>query len=343
MTSPRSALVELTIARVRLFFREPGAVFWTFGFPVILSAALGVAFRNRAPDPVRVAVEAGPEAASVVEALRGPEIVATVEDAPGARRDLRSGNVVLVVTGGAPRTYRYDQTRPDALRARWLVDDRLQRAAGRVDPLAVSDERVAEPGGRYIDFLLPGLLGMNLMSGSMWAIGYAVVEMRVRKLIKRFVATPLRRGDFLLSMALVRLLFVFFEVPLLFAFGWLVFGVHVMGSFALLMAVALGGALSFAGLGLLVASRAQNTQTVGGLMNLVIMPMTLGSGVFFSTSNFPPVAQPFLRALPLTALNDAMRAVMAGGGLREIATAILVLAVWGVVSFALGLRFFRWM
>jgi ABC-2 type transport system permease protein len=356
VTEPRSALVELTLARFRMFFREPSAVFWTFGFPVLLSIALGAAFRNRPPEAVRVAIEAGPGADRILTALSAPlegsaddtrspgsEVKATIEDTPLAHRDLRTGKVVLVIVPGEPRAYRYDETRPEARLARAMVDDRLQRAEGRKDPTRAVDERVTERGTRYIDFLIPGLIGLNLMSSSMWGIGYLIVDMRTRKLIKRMLATPMRRGDFLLSFVLMRALFVLFEVPILLAFGWIAFGVRVTGSPFLILALSVLGALTFAGLGLLVASRAQNTQTVGGLMNLVMMPMFIGSGVFFSASKFPDSVQPFVHALPLTILNDSLRAVVnEGATLPEIGRPMAILALWGLVSFAAALRLFRW-
>ncbi len=343
MTRPRSALRELTATRFRLFLREPSAVFWTFGFPIILSIALGVAFRNRPPDAVRVAIEASPDAGRTLVQLASPQVKATVEDEATARRELRTGKVVLVVVPGAPITYRYDETRPEGRLARSVVDDLLQRAAGRRDPTPVADDRVTEIGARYIDFLIPGLVGFNLMSSSMWGIGYVIVEMRTKKLIKRMLATPMRKSDFLLSFVAMRALFVLIEVPLLFGFGWLAFGLRVAGSPLLLFALSTLGALSFAGLGLLVSSRAQNTQTVGGLMNLVMMPMSICSGVFFSTANFPDGMQPFLRVLPLTALNDALRAVATeGASLQGIAFQVVTLTLWGAVSFAVALRTFRW-
>ncbi len=344
---PRSALFELTLARFRLFLREPSAVFWTFGFPVILSIALGIAFRNRPPEPVLVDIEDGPRAEATLAALASPAVRAYVRDPARARDELRSGKVPLVVVPGDPAPYpviyRYDDTRPEGRLARAVVDDRLQRAAGRSDPLPASDEHVTDHGARYIDFLIPGLVGLNLMSSSMWGIGYLIVEMRTKKLVKRMLATPMRKTDFLLSFVVMRALFVLVEVPVLFAFGWLAFDVRIAGSWALLLAVSLLGALTFAGLGLLVASRAQNTQTVGGLMNLVMMPMFIGSGVFFATTKFPDAMQPYLRALPLTAVNDALRSVAnQGAGLRDVSGAIAVLAAWGVVSFAAALKIFRW-
>jgi ABC-2 type transport system permease protein len=342
-TQPRSALIELTLARFRLFFREPSALFWTFGFPVILSVALGIAFRNRPPEPIVVDVEDGPRAENTLAALASPRVKATVRAPDQATSELRAGKVPLVVVPGDPVTYRFDETRPEARLARAAIDDILQRAAGRRDPLAVTDERVTEPGARYIDFLIPGLVGLNLMQSSMWGIGYLIVEMRTKKLVKRMLATPMRRTDFLLSFVIMRAVFVLIEVPILFGFGWLAFGVRIAGSWWLVLALSLIGALTFAGLGLLVASRAQNTQTVGGLMNLVMMPMFIGSGVFFATTNFPDAMQPFLRALPLTAVNDALRRVAnQAGGLRDVLGEVAVLTAWGVASFAAALKVFRW-
>jgi ABC-type multidrug transport system permease subunit len=347
MTEPRverrrSALAELTLARFRLFVREPSALFWTFGFPVVLAVALGVAFRNRPPEPVRVSIEAGEGAQRTLTEL-GDAVIARVEDAATARKELRVGKVVLVVVPGPPRTYVFDETRPEGRAARLLIDDRLQRAEGRVDPTPVTEERVTEVGARYIDFLIPGLIGMTLMSSSMWGIGYAIVELRTKKLVKRMLATPMRRSDFLLSFVIMRAIFVLIEVPVLVAFGCVAFGLRVPASPVALVGLSLIGALAFAGLGLLVASRAQNTQTVGGLMNLVMMPMFIGSGVFFSTANFPDALQPALRALPLTVLNDGLRAVInEGAGLRECMPGLAMLMSWTVVSFAAALRFFRW-
>jgi len=334
VTKPRPALVELTLARFRMFFREPSAVFWTFGFPVLLSIALGAAFRNRPPEPISVVIEAGPGAERVLAELAADrdQIRARIEDAEASRKDLRIGRALVVVVPGeglTPRTYRYDDTRPQARLARAIVDDRLQRAEGRRDPTPSSDERVTELGTRYIDFLIPGLIGLNLMSSSMWGIGYLIVEMRTRKLLTRMLATPMRKSDFLLSFVLMRSLFVLLEVPVLLVFGWLAFGVRVTGSPALVLLLSVVGALAFAGLGLLVASRAKNTQTVGGLMNVVMMPMFVGSGVFFSASNFPDRVQPALRALPLTVLNDALRAVVnEGATLLEISRPLAVLSAW---------------
>ena len=330
---------------MRLFFREPGAVFWTFGFPLLLTVALGAAFRNRPPEPVRVGISTGPgcegggsEVASLLKRAGGFQVMRFDSDSP-LPTVLRTGKVDLVIRPGPPIQYLFDPTRPESRLARALADAALHPRG----PPATVDRPVTAPGSRYVDFLIPGLIGMNIMSSGMWGIGYVVVEMRTRKLLKRLVATPMSRAQFLSSFVLMRTLFLFLELPVLLGFGWLTFDVGIAGSLPLLLGVAILGALSFAGLGLLVASRAQNTQTVTGLINLVMLPMFVASGVFFSTARFPEAAQPFLRLLPLTALNDAMRAIMIeGAGLPAILGPVALLATIAAVSFALALRFFRW-
>ncbi|HEX7625348.1 MAG TPA: ABC transporter permease [Anaeromyxobacteraceae bacterium] len=338
------SLWQLTLARVRLFFREPSAVFWTFVFPILITVALGVAFRNRPPEPARVAVQAGEGAPAALAALRAdPRLEARLLSSSEALAALRTGKVAVVVVAGAPTRYLHDPTRPESRLARAFADDALQRAAGRRDPLAFEDVRVVEPGSRYVDFLVPGLIGMNIMSSGMWGIAWVIVETRQKKLLRRLVATPMRRGQFLFSFVLLRMLFLVLELPVLLGFAALAFQVTVRGSLALLVALAFLGALAFSGVGLLVAARAQNSQTASGLINLVMLPMFMLSGVFFSAANFPDLMQPFVRALPLTALNDAMRAVMnEGAGLAAVAPQAALLAGLAVVTFALALKLFRW-
>jgi ABC-type multidrug transport system permease subunit len=339
-------VAQLTLMRFREMVREPGAVFWAFGFPILLSVALGIAFRVKGPDPVVVGVLPGVPAEMCDSLTKGGVQVRPLDQA-GVRTALRAGQVAVVLLPaeqpGGPITYRFDPTRPEARLGRATVDALLQKAAGRQDPLAVRDAEVHEPGSRYIDFLIPGLLAMNLMSGSMWGIGWVIVEMRVRKLLKRLLAAPMRRRHLLFAFGLSRLMVIPAEMAMLLLFARLVFGVHVAGSYAALALVAVAGAASFAAVAILVSCRAQNTQTVSGLMNLVMLPMFVLSGVFFSSANFPEVMRPFIRGLPLTAMCDGLRAVMIdGAGLAGTLPALAVLAAWGIVSFALGLRWFRW-
>lgn len=342
--SERSPFRELFLARLREFVREPGVLFWVFGFPILLAVGLGLAFRNKAPDEIPVGVLDGPGAEEVTRAL-APEDGFRVQRVTAAQGELalRLGKVALVVVPGRAYEYLLDPTRPDSLLAQLRVNDALQRAAGRVDPVSVHTTHATEPGARYIDFLIPGLLGMNIMSGGMWGVGFVIVDMRSRKLLKRLIATPMRRGHFLGAMMASRMVMVFAEMLLLLFFGWLVFDVALQGPLWQIALLSVLGACVFACLGLLVASRARKTETVSGLMNLVMLPMFVFSGIFFSSDRFPDAIQPIVKALPLTALNDGLRAViLEGADLPSQVSRIAILLVWGVVSFVVALRVFRW-
>jgi ABC-type multidrug transport system permease subunit len=353
MAEPRASrggalhpLAELTRVRMLEFLREPEAVFWVFVFPVLLALALGIAFRESGATSYRVGVT-DPAIADRLAGAAGLTVM-TMEPAP-ALEALGRGRLDIVVEaapGDSPLpqfVFRFDPTRPEGRSARLAVDDALQRAYGRKDLVEHRDEPTAERGSRYIDFLIPGLIGLNLMGSGMWGIGFSIVVARTRGLLKRFAATPMRRPHYLVSYALSRLLFLVLEVAAIVGFGWLIFGVAVRGPLLALLAVAISGGLSFAALGLLVAARSRTIESVSGWMNLFQLPMWLLSGSFFSYERFPEAFWPAIRLLPLTAVNDALRAVFRGeallaGALPELA----VLAVWGLVSFAIAVRRFRW-
>lgn len=351
------ALVELTRARILEFVREPEAVFWVFVFPVLMAVALGIAFRTQSGGRTPVALLEGgaPEVRAALEReLRAsPLLEVRVLGQADADLALRKTRVEVVVgldeTAGAAvagppaLTYRFDGARAEGRAARRLVDDVVQRAWGRADVVAARDEDAPRRGARYIDFLIPGLIGLNLMGSGLWGIGFSVVVARTNKLLKRLAATPMGRGDYLASIAISRLLFLGLEVAAIAGAGRLLFGVRVTGSMGALLLVALLGSLSFGGIGLLVAARPRTVEAVSGWMNLVQLPMWLMSGTFFSYERFPEVVWPFIRALPLTALNDALRGVMNdGAGLMSLWAPLLVLAAWGLAGFVVAVRVFRW-
>src|SRR5258705_4915163 len=356
-------LFELTLTRVREFVREPEVIFWVFIFPVLLACALGLAFRNTAPEKVRIAVEVDAQNAEMAQTLaaleKSADVMPVVLGHEEAAQALRTGNVALVVRVAGSQIsdpgsqtsqnafpqliYRYDPTRPESRTARLAVDDALSRAQGAVNRLSAREETVVEPGARYIDFLIPGLIGLNLMGSGMWGLGFAIVSARGRKLLKRFAATPMRRSHYLLSFILSRLLFLSLEVAALVVFARVVFGVVVRGSLIDVAMCAVVGALAFSGLGLLVAARPRTVEGVSGLMNFVILPMWLLSGTFFSAARFPQWFQPVIKALPLTALNDVLRAVMNDGApLASHWGQLAIVMGWGLLSFIVAMRNFRW-
>ena len=338
---------HLLMARMLELKREPEVVFWVFIFPLLLALGLGIAFRNKPEGAVSVAIVQGAESAQILlqKSPQAKQFKVQVLDAEAAHQAFRLGKVDVAIEPGANGTftYRYDPARPESVLARAKVNDALQSAAGRKDPVPTKPVSSSEPGSRYIDFLIPGLLGMNLMNSGMWGIGFALVDMRQRKLLKRFVGTPMRRGDFLLALASSRLILMIIEVGLLLAFGVLFFHMRVMGSIAGIALIAGIGSLTFGGVGLLTASRAQKIESVSGLINLVMMPMWIFSGVFFSYERFPAIIHPLIKALPLTALNDALRAsILEGTPILHQWPRLLVMILWGGISFVLALKWFRW-
>ena len=340
-------LLELTATRVREFLREKEAVFWVFIFPVLMTFALGVAFRNTAPDKTPVAIEATADAKAneLAQTLSSsPDITATVMGPNEAAQALRSGKVSIVIKPQNERfEYRFDPTRPESRTARLMVDDALQRGKGRTDVVKSSDEKITEPGARYVDFLVPGLIGMNLMGSGLWGLGFTVVIARSRKILKRFAATPMRRSHYLFSFMLSRLVFLVLEVGAVVLFAWLVFNFTVRGSWLTLILVTMLGGFTFSGLGLLVAARPTTIEGVSGLMNFIMLPMWLLSGTFFSSERFPAVLQPFIKALPLTALNNVLRSVMnEGAALSSNWAPISIMLAWCLISFVVALKIFKW-
>ena len=337
-----SSLFQLTVMRIRLFLREPEAVFWTFVFPILLAVGLGIAFRNRPADVLPVGATT-PQLTQALAADKGL-FVTTMNETEGIR-ELATGKIVLlaVEANDIGAVYKFDDTNPDARNARLLADRALQIAAGRKDAVGVADELVHETGSRYIDFVVPGLLGMNLMMSGMWSLAFAVVDARQKKLLKRMVASPMPRWQYLASFLFSRLTMLIFEVTVFLGFAGLAFGVPFRGSLWELGLVCVLTSLTFSTMGLLCSSRARTIEAASGLVNLVMLPMWILSGIFFSATRFPAAIQPIVRALPLTAAIDALRGNMLQGMNRgQLAAPVGVLLAWLVVPFAVSLWIFRW-
>jgi ABC-2 type transport system permease protein len=339
-----SPLLELTLARLREFYREPGMIFWVFGFPVLMAIGLGLAFRSQPPERPSVALLAPAEHPFAPALLSSSAVAAEkVSEAEAAAGLSRTRYAIVVDLRGPEPVYRFDPMLRESRLARALTEDVLEGAAGRRDLLLARDQPQTLPGTRYIDFLLPGLIGLNLMGSSLWGVGYSLAVARKRKLLRRFAVTAMRRTHFLLSYFLSRLLFLVLELGVLVTFGALAFGTLVQGSYAAVGLVALLGAGSFAGLGLLVGARIDNTEVAQGWMNFIQLPMWVLSGAYFTNERFPSWLQPIVQALPLTALVDALRAIYnQGATLAGVASELFILAAWGVLSFGLAAKRFRW-
>ena len=342
------AFRQLILSRVREFYREPEAVFWVYGFPLILAIGLGIAFSGGKPEPPKIDIQGDARAlkkdleAAQIKVEEAAKIKVEVHDAGECERRLKRGQTSLYIIPGSQPKFVFDEQRAESVLARhWVAEQLLQAKLGKSDPFL--DSPVAESGSRYIDFLVPGLIGMNIMGGGLFGVGFVLVDMRVRKLFKRLLATPMRRGDFLLAILFARLLFLIPEMLSLLLIGYFLFGVPINGNLLVLILIIVIGAMMFNSIGLLIGCRTEKTETASGLMNLVMLPMYLLSGVFFSSRRFPEEIQPIIQALPLTQLNDALREVMLEGlSLGEIAWRLLIMLAWTGVCLPLALRWFRW-
>ncbi|MGB2589446.1 MAG: ABC transporter permease [Candidatus Acidiferrum sp.] len=336
------ALVQLTLVRFRETMREPEALFWIFVFPILLAAGLGIAFRNRPAEVLKIAAVS----TELTKSFSREKLLSVQEvDAQTGENELRTGKVALLAVPNANGSviYHYDDTNPEGRTARMLANRAVQESAGRVDPIVTSDTLLREPGSRYIDFLIPGLIGMNLMGSAIWGMGFTVVDARRKKLLKRLVATPMPKQYFLLSYLFSRILMLVLEVGIVLGFGVWIFHVPMRGSLFDLGVMCLLGSLSFSAMGLLLASRAKTIEAASGLMNAVMLPMWIASGVFFSAQRFPDVVQPLIKALPLTAAIDALRAnMLQGTNLMQLWPQMGVLTAWLVICFVLALKLFRW-
>lgn len=337
-----SSLAQLVIVRFREFYREPEAIFWAFIFPVLLSAGLGIAFQNRPAETVRI----GAADAKLAAALKHePTLAVDTLDMQSGAHALRTGKIVLFAVPGPNNTvtYRYDDTNPEGRTARILSERGLRRAAKVPEPVQTREELVREAGARYIDFVVPGLLGMNLMGGGIWAIGFTIVDARRKNLLKRLVASPMPRWQYLASFLISRFTMLTVEVLVLLLFAAWVFGVPFRGSLGQLAVLCLLSALAFSALGLLIASRVRTIEAASGLMNLVMLPMWILSGVFFSAERFPDAVQPLIRILPLTAVIDSLRAnMLRGESIATMSWQVPVIVGWMIAAFATALRLFRW-
>src|SRR5208283_4805744 len=279
----RHALAQLTVVRFLEFVREPEALFWVFVFPLLLAAGLGLAFRNRPPEVLKIAAVTP----HLVASLKQEQLLDVQRlSVSAAERALREGKVALVV----------------------MPDPRIHIAHGydmSKDMLGVVYE--------YDDTNPEGRTARMLADRAIWGMGFTIVDARRKKLMKRLVATPMPRHHYLLSFALSRLLLLVAEVGVLTGFGALVFHVPLRGSLVDLGVLCVLGSMSFGAIGLLIASRVQTIEAASGIMNVVMMPMWIVSGVFFSAQRFPDMLQPVIKVLPLTAIIDALRANMLQG------------------------------
>lgn len=354
---------QLTIAQIKEFIREPGALFWSFGFPILMAIGLGLAFSGKKEIMHGVAIIPGTSEKDTIiktELFNGHTVTDTIierrfENVNGKTRYvfhisdwanselmLKRGIISAIITEENNRLkYHYDPLNPEGeliqvQLSNFFETGDLGQNTGSVKPLKT-------PGMRYIDFLIPGLLTLDIMMSLMWGVCYAQIEKRSKKLLRRMVATPMRKTHFLMATWASRLILTFFDSLVLLVFAHYFFEIKIQGSLTALILLLLAGNIAFFGLSILISSRTANTQVGNGLISFITTPMMVLSGIFFSYQNFPPWAITGIKLLPLTKFTDEARAIInEGSGLLGSMDGILILGVFGVLTFVAGLKVYKW-
>lgn len=343
------SLYQLILSVFRVFFREPAIIFWAILFPIIMAWVLGIAFSKNG-ESVRTVYVTGSE--PVPENISGEKVFNDETGNPyrikfrkasgeETLKAIRRGLIVIYLeVAGDSILYHFDPSNADAQLTYLILDKGLHQ---RVSDDKTSIHPLQTKGTRYIDFLVPGLIALGIMNSCIWGIGWTLIETRMKKLMRRMVATPMRKSLFLSSYIVTRIVLAGFETLLLLTFAHFYFGIEITGSLAAFFLVFLSGIFAFSGIAILMASRTSKTEVANGLVNAVTLPMMILSGIFFNYHNFPDWAISFIQALPLTLLADSLRSVfIEAAGLPEVMKAVAILGFTGLATFVAGLKIFRW-
>jgi ABC-type multidrug transport system permease subunit len=368
-------LWQLTLALFHEITREPGVLFWGIIFPILMSLGLGLAFTKKADVVRKVAVSRLSEISDngISELSRFLE-TKCIKQLPDTKEDfrwkyelkddklgntvflfyeldwneavvmLKRGTVNLILQSSNGKTeYHFDPVNADAE----LTYLKLRNIIGSGEIMYVENNSEIKPltltGTRYIDFLVPGLITMGVMMSTMWGISYGIIEKRSKKLLRRLVATPMKKSHFLIALITVRVTMNFVEALVLILFALIAFSITIQGSISALILLFIAGNIAFAGIAVFVSSHTSNTEVGNGLINAVVMPMMILSGIFFSYQNFPDWGVKIIRTLPLTMMTDGVRSIFnEGAGYNDVAIPILVLSVIGILFFTAGLKIFKW-
>ncbi|MGB8489552.1 MAG: ABC transporter permease [Bacteroidales bacterium] len=370
-------LTELIKAMFREIIREPGVLFWGILFPILMSLGLGVAFTRKADIVRKVGVilsteyNIGRDTSTSLQTFLETRCEKNTSDNgktyqwklqilnrklgnsvfyfykmdwDQAMTALKRGTINVLVTdrNGVPE-YHFDPQNSDAQ----LTYIRLSTIIGSGTQVPSETDADVKPltlkGTRYIDFLVPGLITMGVMMSSMWGISYGLIEKRSKKLLRRMVATPMKKSHFLFALITVRIFMNFIESSVLLIFSMIVFRISILGNIPALLTIFLAGNFAFAGIAVLMSSHTSNTEVGNGLINAIVFPMMVLSGIFFSYHNFPAWSIKFIQALPLTMMTDGIRSIFnEGAGFGEVALPIMILSAMGAAFFAAGLKIFKW-
>jgi ABC-type multidrug transport system permease subunit len=341
------SLKELILVHFRTFFREPAIIFWALIFPIAMAWILGVAFSEK-KEIYRIIYVTGE---SKEKGLKGEKLLGEDTGNPArikfieaeeseAIKAIKRGVITLYIeVRNDSLRYHFDPSNPDAQLTHLILERELsgiKQSKAEIAPLT-------SKGTRYIDFLVPGLIALGILNSCMWGISWTLIEFRMKKLLRRMVATPMKKGIFLSSHIITRILIGGFESVLLITFAWILFDIEITGSISAFVLVFLSGVICFSGIAILTASRAQNSQVGNGLINAVTLPMMILSGIFFNYHNFPEWTIPFIQALPLTLMADSIRAIfIEASEIKDVLVVTSVLTGTGLITFFTGLKLFKW-
>jgi ABC-type multidrug transport system permease subunit len=363
-----NSFIQLILIRFREFIREPGIVFWSVIFPVAMAWVLGIAFskQNELVQQVALIRNGDLQNPSLKEFLKDSEKI-TAEDGAvhydkiihneklgktsfkflsiswdEGLKMIKRGHVNLLVREYPDSLeYYFDPANPQARTVYIALSSAINNAEHVYDTASINP--LTQQGNRYIDFLIPGLIAMGVMNSLLWGISYALIEMRSKKLLRRMIATPMKKSEFLISHFAARLTLTVIEAGLLFTFAFFYFSISVQGSLLALATVFLSGNIAFSGIAILISARTANSRIGTGLINVITMPMTVLSGVFFSYHNFPDSVIPIIEKMPLTMMADSLRGVFIEGfGITQVAVNSSVLFALGIICFLIGLRIYKW-
>ncbi|EMJ60136.1 MULTISPECIES: ABC transporter permease [Leptospira] len=354
---------QLINIQLKEFYREPAILFWAFVFPIAMAGILGIAFKNRGSEEVKIAIlensyqleelkkildstrdknEKSKEKNLASDSDKLPSLKFLVLSKNEAIRDLKRGklNVIVERTQGGKIRFFFDTDNPNGQRDYLLI---LAKIRSRYTDFELQVDRLDSKGVRYIDYLVPGMLAMGVMNSCLWGVGWNLIEMRMKKLLRRMSATPMNKLSFLISFFFTRLIVTTIESAILLGFTLFTFENALEGSFGAIIMIFLSGNFAFSCIGIFVGSRAANSQVGNGLINAVTFPMMILSGVFFSYQNFPEIVLPIIKNLPLTLMADSLRTVfIEGAGFISVIPAVVGLFVYGIVFLFVGNKIFRW-
>jgi ABC-2 type transport system permease protein len=327
------------VGRNKEFLRDRGALGWNFIFPFFVVFGMAFAFSDKAQDIFKVGV-VGPVTAlpAGFGSTKHLKFV-PFEDEAAALGKLRHHQLDMLVAPGKPLTYWVNEASPKG----YLVERIMQGALAVAHEPAPKRRTVEGRPIRYVDWLVSGLLSMNMMFSALFGVGYNLVRYRKNGVLKRLKATPLRAAEFLTAQVVSRLLLIMTVFLIVYHGSDFFLHFQRLGRLVDLYLIFALGSACLISLGLLTAARVTSEELAGGVLNMLSWPMMFLSGVWFSLEGAPKPLRMLANAMPLTHLIDAARAVMTEGAtLAQVSTHLYVLAGMTVLFLAVGAWTFKW-